>query len=244
MKGGFTKSGPDRNQPQATGGHSYNVAQQQKAYDEEISKTWYTQAKSLSVTNPFEEMDDPDVVNRTNKRVKNRRDDDAVLKIVRKKRDENGILQRQTVIIEDPRIIHAYLRAYEKKREQDEANLDLDQLMNDNIDLVSGVNDEEKQMKQKKLLEEQLARLQKSQERRHARKMAKEKSKDGKVSKAKNTTRRCATCGAIGHIRTNKSCPMYNGGSNVPGTASSTVANSSTPQASATPSIPPESLVP
>lgn len=244
MKGGFTKSGPDRSQPQATGGHSYNVAQQQKAYDEEISKTWYTQAKSLSVTNPFEEMDDPDVVNRTNKRVKNRRDDDAVLKIVRKKRDENGILQRQTVIIEDPRIIHAYLRAYEKKREQDEANLDLDQLMNDNIDLVSGVNDEEKQMKQKKLLEEQLARLQKSQERRHARKMAKEKSKDGKVSKAKNTTRRCATCGAIGHIRTNKSCPMYNGGSNVPGTASSTVANSSTPQASATPSIPPESLVP
>lgn len=30
------------------------------------------------------------------------------------------------------------------------------------------------------------------------------------VGKGKSTTRKCATCGAIGHIRTNKSCPMYN----------------------------------
>ena len=33
------------------GGHSYNVALQQKAYDDEISRIWYTQAKSLSNTN-------------------------------------------------------------------------------------------------------------------------------------------------------------------------------------------------
>ncbi|CUS22500.1 LAQU0S05e06788g1_1 [Lachancea quebecensis] len=212
MKGGFTRSGDDSGQPQISGGHSYNVAQQQKAYEEEISKTWYTQAKSLRITNPFEEMEDPDVVNKTNKKVKSHRDDHKVLRIIRKKRDENGIIQRQTLIIKDPRVIQGYLRAYERKREEAEANLGLEELMNDNIDLVSGGNTEEKQLKQKKLLEEQLAKLQKSQERRQARKLAKEKTKDGKVTKSRNTNRRCATCGMVGHIRTNKTCPMYNGG--------------------------------
>ncbi|AET40379.1 histone acetyltransferase Ecym_5644 [Eremothecium cymbalariae DBVPG len=224
MKGGFTKS-DESEQPQATGGHSYNVAQQQKAYEEEISKTWYKQAKSLSIQNPFEEMDDPDVVNKTNKRVKVHRDDEKVLRIVRKTRDENGIIQRQTTIVRDPRVIHAYLRTYEKKREEAERNLGLEELMNDNIDLVTGENDEERQLKQKKLLEEQLAKLEKSKERRQARKAAKEKSKDGKLVKVKNTTRRCATCGAIGHIRTNKSCPMYNGGVAANANASANAAN-------------------
>ncbi|SCW02106.1 LAFE_0E14312g1_1 [Lachancea fermentati] len=237
MKGGFTRSGNESGQPQATGGHSYNVAQQQKAYDEEISKTWYTQAKSLRVSNPFEEMDDPDVVNRTNKKVRSHRDDHKVLKIIRKKRDDNGIIQRQTIFVKDPRVIHGYLRAYQKKREEAEANLGLEELMNDNIDLVSGGNVEEKQLKQKKLLEEQLARLQKSQERRQARKLAKEKNKDGKITKAKNTTRRCATCGMVGHIRTNKSCPMYNGGANA------SIANPSTPASASTPNVPPDNLV-
>ncbi|SCU86713.1 LANO_0C08966g1_1 [Lachancea nothofagi CBS 11611] len=224
MKGGFTRSGSELGQQQIAGGHSYNVAQQQKAYEEEISKTWYTQAKSLRISNPFEEMENPDEVNKTNRRVKSHRDDHKVLRIIRKKRDENGIIQRQTVVIKDPRVIQGYIKAYDRKREEAEANLGLDELMNDNIDLVSGENTEEKQLKQKKLLEEQLAKLQKSQERRQARKLAKEKTKDGKVTKSKNTNRRCATCGMIGHIRTNKSCPMYNGGtstgmggSNTPG---------------------------
>ncbi|BAP69691.1 transcription initiation factor TFIID subunit 1 [Kluyveromyces marxianus] len=211
MKGGFVKSG-SKDQPHIAGGHSYNVAQQQKAYEEEISRTWYHQAKSLSIQNPFEEMDDPDIVNESNKNVPSTRPDEKVLRIVRKKRDSNGIIQRQTVIIRDPRVIQGYLRAYEKRREEAERNLGLEELINDNINIVGGENEEERQLKQKKLLEEQLAKLEKSKERRQARKAAREKTKDGKVTKAKNTTRRCATCGAIGHIRTNKSCPMYNGG--------------------------------
>ncbi|SCU86475.1 LAFA_0E00980g1_1 [Lachancea sp. 'fantastica'] len=224
MKGGFTRSGSDLSQQQIAGGHSYNVAQQQKAYEEEISKTWYTQAKSLKISNPFEEMENPDVVNKTNKKVKSHRPDNKVLRIVRKTRDENGIIQRQTVVIRDPRVIQGYLKAYERKREEAEANLGLDELMNDNIDLVSGENTEEKQLKQKKLLEEQLAKLQKSQERRQARKLAKEKTKDGKVTKSKSTNRRCATCGMVGHIRTKKTCPMYNGSAG-PGMAGAPAAN-------------------
>ena len=148
-------------------------------------------------------------------------------------------------IRDSPRVIQGYLRAYEKRREEAERNLGLDELINDNITIVGGENEEERQLKQKKLLEEQLAKLEKSKERRQARKAAREKTKDGKVSKSKNTTRRCATCGAIGHIRTNKSCPMYNGGvaanaaaaqgSN--GTSTSKVGTeSSTPIAPSTPS--------
>ncbi|AQZ12196.1 TAF1 (YGR274C) [Zygosaccharomyces parabailii] len=204
MKGGFVKSGMENGKPQAPGGHSYNVAQQQKAYDEEISKTWYTHTKSLNVTNPFEEMENPDEINQTNRHVRTRRDDGKVLRIVRKKRDENGIIQRQTAIIRDPRIIKGYLKSKEKRRE---ANLDVDKLLDDE----TTINNAEDIEMQKKLLQNELASLEKSQQRRAARQVSKTKTQDGKVAKGKNTTRRCATCGQIGHIRTNKSCPMYNG---------------------------------
>lgn len=205
MKGGFVKSGSVNGKSQASGGHSYNVAQQQKAYEEEISKTWYTHAKSLSITNPFEEMDNPEEVNQTNRHVRTHREDRKVLRIVRKKRDENGIIQRKTVIIKDPRVIKGYLRSKERRRE---ANLDVEKLLDEENPSVNNVEDIEMQ---KKLLQSELASLEKSQQRRAARQVSKVKTQDGKVTKSKNTTRRCATCGQIGHIRTNKSCPMYNG---------------------------------
>lgn len=204
MKGGFLKSGLENSKSQNSGGHSYNVAQQQKAYEEEISKTWYTHAKSLSVTNPFEEMDNPDEINQTNRHIRTHREDRKVLKIIRKKRDENGIIQRQTIVIKDPRVIKGYLRSKEKRRE---ANLDVEKLLDEDT-TVNNVEDIEIQ---KKLLQNELANLEKSQQRRAARQISKTKTQDGKVNKSKNTTRRCATCGQIGHIRTNKSCPMYNG---------------------------------
>lgn len=205
MKGGFLKSGNDNGKAQSSGGHSYNVAEQQKAYEEEISKTWYTHAKSLSITNPFEEMDDPDEINPTNRHVLTNRSDGKVLRIVRKKRDENGIIQRLTVVIRDPRVIKGYLRSKEKRRE---ANLDVEKLLDEESTTVNNVEDIEMQ---KKLLQSELASLEKSQQRRAARQVTKAKSQDGKVAKSKNTTRRCARCGQVGHIRTKKSCPMYDG---------------------------------
>lgn len=54
MKGGFKAMGESVNEKldkSKFGGHSYNVAMQQKAYDDEISRIWYTQAKTLSNTN-------------------------------------------------------------------------------------------------------------------------------------------------------------------------------------------------
>lgn len=205
MKGGFLKSGIDNGKAQSSSGHSYNVAEQQRAYEEEISKTWYTHAKSLSITNPFEEIDDPDEINPTNRHVLTSRGDGKVLRIVRKRRDENGIIQRQTVVIRDPRVIKGYLKSKEKRRE---ANLDVEKLLDEEGTSVNNVEDIEMQ---KKLLQSELASLEKSQQRRAARQVTKAKSQDNKVAKSKNTTRRCARCGQVGHIRTKKSCPMYDG---------------------------------
>lgn len=187
MKGGFKSF--------ESNGHSYNVALQQKAYDEEISKTWYGQQKRLSEkSSHIEELGDSEEdLGMTTKK------DQPVkfLKITRMVRDKNGILQRKHEIIKDENVIRAYIKRREK--------LDEDIMPED----ITVTNDEEKNQKAKKLLEEQLAKLQKNQERRNARKANKENLGGKGIGKGKSTTRRCATCGAIGHIRTNKSCPMY-----------------------------------
>lgn len=92
-------------------------------------------------------------------------------------------------------------------------------------DEIAPTNDGEKNKRSRKILEQELAKLQRNQDRRLIRRAIKEgteppkkttlggpgeKGKNKGVGKGKSTTRKCATCGAIGHIRTNKSCPMYN----------------------------------
>lgn len=240
MKGGFLKSttslanlaasspAPATKKGSSSSGYSYNVAQQQKVYEDEITRTWYTHTKSLSISNPFEEINDPDEVNETNRYIRNKRKDGRVLRIVRKKRDENGIIQRQTVIIKDPRVIQGYLKRKEKQRKD---NLNVDKLLEETDTDIHNIEDIEMQ---KKILETELANLEKSQQRRARLNL---KKSEGKVGKgAKNTSRRCATCGQVGHIRTNKSCPMYYsdngpGGRNAPGDTPS----AATPDVTATP---------
>lgn len=183
MKGGFKSF--------ESNGHSYNVALQQKAYDEEISRAWYTQQQKLSGDEPL--------VNQEQKNTESSKVDEEqpkVLRITRMVVDENGIKQRTYEIVRDRDVINAYI----KRREKMEEDI--------NPDEVKITNDEEKNQKTKKLLEERLAKLEKNQERRNQRKAQRENTNKG-VGKGKSTTRRCATCGAIGHIRTNKSCPMY-----------------------------------
>ncbi|CCK70401.1 histone acetyltransferase KNAG_0E01350 [Huiozyma naganishii CBS 8797] len=209
MKGGFVRSnsetpGADKGSSKQNS-HTYNVVQQQKVYNEEIARTWYTHAKSLSVTNPFEEIDDLDMVNPTNSHVRTRSADGKILRIIRKTRDANGIIQRQTVVIRDPRVIKGYLKGKERRKE---AKLDVNKLLEED---AANINNLEELEMQKKLLQNELANLEKSQQRRAARQGTRRKvDSNGKVTKNKNTTRRCATCGQVGHIRTNKTCPMYN----------------------------------
>lgn len=229
MKGGFVKSNNDLNSNDSTktksGTHTYNVVEQQKAYEEEIVRTWNVHAKTLLIKNPFEELDDPDAINSTNRHVTTHRDDNKILRIVRKRRDENGIIQRSTVIIRDPRVIKGYLKGKELRKKAVDVStlLNIDESKIDNPDEIEF---------QKKVLEKELESLEKSQQRRAARGTKKRShttaedatsannsfsmgspSAGNSAGKGhgKNTTRRCATCGQIGHIRTNKSCPMYNG---------------------------------
>lgn len=138
MKGGFKAMGESVNEKldkSKFGGHSYNVAMQQKAYDDEISRIWYTQARSLS--NPstehltYDETEakpSTDAANYVTKAPNNNGDEDAdsvysqntnqgsnkVLKITRFVRDENGTVQRKVETITEPNIIRAYV-----KRRQD-----------------------------------------------------------------------------------------------------------------------------
>lgn len=68
MKGGFQAQGEsvedkiDKQRRKDTGGHSYNVAKQQKQYDDSIRRIWESQRTSLRDANEFsdDEMDEPD----------------------------------------------------------------------------------------------------------------------------------------------------------------------------------------
>lgn len=186
MKGGFKSF--------ESNGHSYNVALQQKAYDEEISRAWYNQQKKYSGTEPVVDDEVPDSKDETHE------EPVKFMKITRMVRDNNGILQRKYEIVKDPAVIKAYIKRREKLEED---------IVPEDIKIT---NDEEKNLKTKKILEEKLAKLEKNQERRNQRKAQKESLGGKGVGKGKSTTRKCATCGAIGHIRTNKACPMYDEG--------------------------------
>ncbi|KAG0669546.1 hypothetical protein C6P45_003617 [Maudiozyma exigua] len=217
--GGNTK-GPGRKSGGNAGpGHGPGGMTQQRMYEREISKTWYTHAKSLSVNNPFEEIENPDALNTSNREVIVKRKDNKVLRITRKKRDQNGIIQRQTIVIKDPRVIKGYLRGKELRKQ---ANLDVNKLLEEENPNINNVEDIEMQ---KKLLQNELASLEKSQQRRAARQTSKKPiiGEDGKIVKTR--IRRCATCGQPGHIKTNKACPMYHLRNNTGGeTAGSTPA--------------------
>lgn len=191
MKGGFVTEFSTEDEKKL-GGHSYNVALQQKAYEEEIGRIWYAQQRALTTTDPrkLPDAEKPPV-----------RDDNEdlstssrkVLQITRIVKDENDVLVRETELVTDPRVIRAYLKL---RQAQTEAKLA--------IDKISVTDDVEANKQRRKFLEQELARLNRNADRRQARKATKQ---DAKLHA---TTRKCATCGAIGHIKTNKSCPMYN----------------------------------
>ncbi|OLL24059.1 putative transcription initiation factor TFIID subunit [Neolecta irregularis DAH-3] len=197
MKGGYkalgesvdeklSKVGTPENISKST--HSYNVAQQQRAYDQAIVRIWNSQAASLQITEEQALTDfDIDDVHR-----------DEV-------RDINGHLERRVEVVRDPVVIHAYVR---RRQRMEDMTVTADQL--------NPTDDEEKNRRRKKLLEDELARLKRNQERRIARKAAKGglmvTTEGGSPSmiKPKQTIRKCSACGQVGHTRSSSKCPMYN----------------------------------
>ncbi|KAG7194691.1 uncharacterized protein KQ657_004368 [Scheffersomyces spartinae] len=149
-----------------------------------------------------------------------------VLRIERRFMDENGIVHRKVEVISDPRIIRAYVKR--KKEIEDE------KIKNADVDDIIPTSDKELNKIRKKALQEKLANLEKKVKMSKNKKPPKDSihaaaaaggtiidantvllpdgtyAVGGKgIGKGKSTRRRCKSCGAFGHIRTNKSCPLY-----------------------------------
>lgn len=148
MKGGFKDIGEsigerlDAKKSKELGGHSYNVAQQQKRYEDAIQRIWNKQAESLSSTLEHSdvEMDNNVETHRHGHSQRGRseygtpalnRDDDTMsqfsrnsgndirgkkLRIRRTIKNKNGEFEEQVITITDPDVIKLYTKR--KKAEQ------------------------------------------------------------------------------------------------------------------------------
>lgn len=145
MKGGFKAAGESvedtlqGHRSKELGGHSYNVARQQKAYETSIQKIWDAQKASLSSTIEHsdesdmeqDEVEDEEDFNKPTPRSEAtpaafRRDDETtsqfskmsmrsqrgkVLRILRKFKDENtGEIVQKEQLVWDPRVIRHYMQ--------------------------------------------------------------------------------------------------------------------------------------
>ncbi|KAF2459449.1 hypothetical protein BDY21DRAFT_338291 [Lineolata rhizophorae] len=247
MKGGFKAIGEsvedklDAKRLKELGGHSYNVARQQRAYDDAIKRIWEAQHRSLSSTleHSDSEMDvdegeDGSFIGRAatprsafGTPAFPRHDDETtsqfsrmsaasqsgkVLRIKRSRPDEEGNMIENEEVITDPKVIREYTRR--KKVEQ---------LSRISLADIKPTGDAEFDAQQYRALEIEHARLVRNKERRFTREKAKGIMDDsipgtpgsptaGPSSRSIGTQRKCANCGQVGHIKTNKKlCPMLNG---------------------------------
>ncbi|KAK0735035.1 hypothetical protein B0T26DRAFT_746861 [Lasiosphaeria miniovina] len=224
-------------QRKANGGHMYNVKNQDSLYTEALTDIWNRQRESLEDS---QEHDDDDVLaqedederfNTQNQGAPAPAPADGMsqvsqsaasalnrkkLKITREVTRENGEVQTITEIVHDPIVIGQYLK---KRRQQDLEQID--------IYSVKLTQDQERNKMILDLARKEQERLEKNKERRKKREKQKklqQKIKTGGVEgdegaspeptteKATGTTRKCANCGQIGHIKTNKKlCPLLNG---------------------------------
>ncbi|KAH7095288.1 hypothetical protein FB567DRAFT_512231 [Paraphoma chrysanthemicola] len=238
MKGGFRDVGEsaadrvDAKKLKELGGHSYNVQRQQMMYENAIKRIWNKQKDSLSATNPPDEQDeDVDSAIRNANRQRSevgtpalmRGDDDTMsqfsrnsgaesrgkkLRITRTIKNKYDEYEDIVETVTDPEVIKLYLKR--KKQER---------LMNMKLDDIKPTGDDEYDRQQIIKLKAEFARLARNIERREGREKAKgifpkDKEGGGAVGPGKGgaTPRKCANCGEVGHIKTNKKlCPLLNG---------------------------------
>ncbi|EME48941.1 hypothetical protein DOTSEDRAFT_67851 [Dothistroma septosporum NZE10] len=271
MKGGFKAAGEsindklDAHKRSQNGGHSYNVAKQQKAYDDSIRRIW--DAQKASLTEQREHSDDgidDELDNETDSRFGRaetprsyagtpggtaRQEDDTsqVSGHSAGRGDKTLVIRRyggvdsagnpredEEVIITNPRVIKKY-----------QAQIMERSFANANINFIAPTGDAEKDRFAKEKLQKELARIQRNADRREARERLKKGktadgashsaaaspgpsdadgpasavngNADGTPQKGKGrtkdgTARKCANCGQVGHIKTNrKLCPLLNG---------------------------------
>ncbi|KAK4194861.1 putative transcription initiation factor [Triangularia verruculosa] len=223
-------------QRKANGGHMYNVKNQDTLYTEALKDIWNRQRESLQ---DAQEHDDDDVLaqededDRFNTQSQvpahpgiadgvsqiSQSHASAVgggrkLKITRQIKDENGEIKTVEEVVHDPVVINQYLK---KRRQQAMEKIDFDNLK------LTGDEEYDKLLLEK--AEAELERLEKNKLRTAKRTKQKDlqaRMKDGGADgagspgpngeKVTGTTRKCANCGQVGHIKTNKKlCPLLNG---------------------------------
>lgn len=237
MKGGFKAIGEsvedklDAARLRELGGHSYNVARQQKSYETSIRRIWDAQKASLSSTVEHsdqesdvdqaeeEEFGKPTPRSEAPTPAPNRRGDDEttsqfsrmsyntqkgkVLRIIREVTGPNGEKVEKEQLVWDPRVIKHYIQ----HRHRTEA-------LQTKLESIQPTGDPEVDARNQKLLEAELSRLNRNKERRFAREKQKGISRpgDSPADRPTGTQRKCANCGQVGHIKTNKKlCPLLNG---------------------------------
>jgi hypothetical protein len=237
MKGGFRDVGEsvadrvDAKKIKELGGHSYNVQRQQHMYENAIKRIWNKQKESLSAPNPPSDIED-DVDSSAARNPARQRsevgtpallrgDDDTMsqfsrnsgadsrgkkLRITRTYQNDQGEYEDVVETITDPEVIKLYIQ---RKRQE--------RLMNMRLDDIKPTGDDEYDKQQIIKLKAEFARLARNIERREGREKAKgiyKGTADGPSGPGKGgvTPRKCANCGEVGHIKTNKKlCPLLNG---------------------------------
>ncbi|PVI07032.1 hypothetical protein DM02DRAFT_609405 [Periconia macrospinosa] len=227
MKGGFRDIGEsltdnmDAQAQKENGGHSYNVQKQHDKYVGAIRRVWDRQKESLSSKHIPDEPDrDVDTIMTDVGRGRSEaatpafaREDETmsqfsrnsgnetrgkklrITRMVKNKYDEH---EAQVVTITDPEVIKLYLK---RKRQE--------RLMNLSIDDIKPTGDPELDRQQMAKLKQEMARLMRNMERREGREKAKgvhrtQTGDNAGPGKGGATPRKCANCGEVGHIKTNK----------------------------------------
>ncbi|CAO3641478.1 unnamed protein product [Mucor hiemalis] len=126
------------------------------------------------------------------------------LVIKRKIKQPNGEKKWEEEIIRDPVVIKSYLR--QRQMIEEEAT---------SAETLEPTDDEEKNARMKKRIQDQLAKLKRNAERRRQRQLAKQAAlAENPVlglirGKREGAMRRCGNCGQLGHMKTNKNCPKF-----------------------------------
>ncbi|RMZ80878.1 hypothetical protein DV737_g2751, partial [Chaetothyriales sp. CBS 132003] len=233
MKGGFkAQGGPLFTEDQKKkdfGGHSYNVAMQQRLYEDSKRRVWERQKEALSSKTEPTDMDaEGDVDAREEARARGsvraapvgigtpsgrRRDDETgtsfskrsvasqtqrYLKIKRTFLERDGSKRDEIHIVTDPAVIKAY------QRQRGQSDNELEQA----------------------IAEREARKANAPKRRKKTKNDATAASPDGEAGspngdagspapggrEQKATQRKCANCGQVGHIKTNKKlCPLLNG---------------------------------
>ncbi|KAM0502300.1 hypothetical protein ACHAP8_003838 [Fusarium lateritium] len=231
MKGGYieavqgplaTSADAMEREKRANGGHAYNVKKQQAMYEEGIKEIWDKQKTTLS---DGQEHDDKDVAvtededDRFNVQsvmtpaqfddgtsqisglTSASRQQKRAIRITRDVRMPDGSTQSRIEIVHDPVVISQYMK---RRTEADLEMRDSRPTGNADHDRLAGIR-----------IKKELERLEKNKARRQAREQQKELHQKASAGDAGSpsvngdkvptgTTRKCANCGQVGHIKTNK----------------------------------------